>query len=33
MGAYSHSRLREMVFGGVTAHMISKSVMPVLLAH
>jgi len=33
MGAYSHSRLREMVFGGVTAHMIAKSVMPVLLAH
>jgi len=33
MGAYTHSRLREMVFGGVTAHMITKSEMPVLLAH
>jgi nucleotide-binding universal stress UspA family protein len=34
MGAYSHSRLREMLFGGVTRHMLQNAAArPVLLAH
>jgi nucleotide-binding universal stress UspA family protein len=32
MGAYTHSRLRQLVFGGVTAHMIDKATIPVLMA-
>jgi nucleotide-binding universal stress UspA family protein len=33
MGAYSRSPLREMIFGGVTQHVIKSAAMPVLLAH
>lgn len=33
MGAYGHSRLAELVLGGVTRHMLSEPQMPVLLAH
>jgi nucleotide-binding universal stress UspA family protein len=33
MGAYSHSRLREMLLGGVTKHILSKANLPVLMAH
>ena len=33
MGAWGHSRLREMVLGGVTAHVIAHTAMPVLLSH
>jgi nucleotide-binding universal stress UspA family protein len=34
MGAYSHSRLREMLLGGVTHHILKHAVArPVLLAH
>lgn len=33
MGAYGHSRLAELVLGGVTRHMLSEPAMPVLLAH
>jgi nucleotide-binding universal stress UspA family protein len=34
MGAYSHSRLREMLLGGVTRHILQNaSARPVLLAH
>jgi nucleotide-binding universal stress UspA family protein len=33
MGAYGHSRWREMVLGGVTAHMLKHMTMPVLMAH
>jgi len=34
MGADSHSRLREMLFGGVTRHMLQNAAArPVLLAH
>lgn len=34
MGAYSHSRLREMLMGGVTRHILKNAVArPVLLAH
>jgi nucleotide-binding universal stress UspA family protein len=34
MGAYSHSRLREMLLGGATRHILANaSVRPVLMAH
>ena len=34
MGAYSHSRLREMLVGGVTRHILKNAVArPILLAH
>ncbi len=33
MGAYSHSRLRESVFGGVTNDIVNAGQMPVLMAH
>ena len=33
MGAYSHSRLREMILGGVTKYVIEHAELPVLLAH
>jgi nucleotide-binding universal stress UspA family protein len=34
MGAYSHSRLREMIFGGATRHVLQNAmVRPVFLAH
>ena len=33
MGAYGHSRLAELVLGGVTRTMLSDPAMPVLLAH
>jgi nucleotide-binding universal stress UspA family protein len=33
MGAYSHSRLREMIVGGVTKYVIEHAELPVLLAH
>jgi nucleotide-binding universal stress UspA family protein len=33
MGAYGHSRLREIVFGGVTEHVLNGVDLPVLLAH
>ena len=33
MGAYTHSRVREMIFGGVTDHVLQASKIPVLLAH
>ena len=34
MGAYSHSRLREMLLGGATRHILKNaSARPVLLAH
>lgn len=33
MGAWGHSRLREMVLGGVTAHVSRHSTLPVLMAH
>ncbi|MGH1483566.1 MAG: universal stress protein [Geminicoccales bacterium] len=32
-GAYSHSRLREMLLGGVTKHILSHAHLPVLMAH
>lgn len=33
MGAYGHSRLREMVLGGVTQSVTAKSTVPVFMAH
>ncbi len=33
MGAWGHSRMREMILGGVTAHVIREAGLPVLLAH
>jgi nucleotide-binding universal stress UspA family protein len=33
MGGYTHSRLRELIFGGVTAHMIRDAAIPLFLAH
>lgn len=33
MGAWTHSRLRELVFGGVTAHALRAARIPVLMAH
>ncbi|MCW5748074.1 MAG: universal stress protein [Alphaproteobacteria bacterium] len=32
-GAYTHSRLRQFVFGGVTNHLLAKATIPVLMAH
>jgi nucleotide-binding universal stress UspA family protein len=33
MGAYGHSRLREMVLGGVTRTMLQRMTIPVLFSH
>ncbi|HUB44901.1 MAG TPA: universal stress protein [Acetobacteraceae bacterium] len=33
MGAYAHSPLRELVFGGVTRRMIDRADLPVLMRH
>jgi nucleotide-binding universal stress UspA family protein len=33
MGAYSRSRWRQLVFGGVTEHMLFKTDLPVLMLH
>jgi nucleotide-binding universal stress UspA family protein len=33
MGAYTHSRLRQMILGGVTKHVLGHATLPVLLAH
>ena len=33
MGGYGHSRMREMILGGVTRHVLSNATLPVLMAH
>ena len=33
MGAFGHSRWRELVLGGVTQHMLENMTMPVLMSH
>jgi nucleotide-binding universal stress UspA family protein len=33
MGAYGHSRLREMILGGTTREVLNRSTLPVLMAH
>lgn len=32
-GAYSHNRLRELILGGVTRHVLQNAAIPVLMAH
>jgi nucleotide-binding universal stress UspA family protein len=32
-GAYTHSRLRQMIFGGATSHILSAAELPVFMAH
>jgi len=32
MGAYSHSRLRQLVLGGVTRHVLEHASLPVLMS-
>ncbi|HVA14954.1 MAG TPA: universal stress protein, partial [Stellaceae bacterium] len=32
-GAYTQSRLRQMIFGGATRHIIMEANIPVILAH
>jgi nucleotide-binding universal stress UspA family protein len=33
MGAYGHSRLRELILGGVTRRILESMTVPVLLSH
>jgi nucleotide-binding universal stress UspA family protein len=33
MGAYGHSRLRQLVLGGMTRHMLTHMTVPVLMSH
>ena len=33
MGGYGHSRLREVIFGGFTRHVMNGASLPVLMAH
>lgn len=33
MGAYTHSRMRQMILGGVTSHVLTACAVPILLAH
>lgn len=33
MGGYGHSRVREMILGGVTRNLLSSAPMPLLMAH
>ncbi len=33
IGAYGHSRLRELVLGGVTRHLLRHMTIPVLMSH
>ena len=33
MGAYSHGRLRESLFGGVTRRLLTESRVPLILGH
>ncbi|MDH3474801.1 MAG: universal stress protein [Rhodospirillales bacterium] len=32
-GAYTHSRLRQLIFGGATSHILAEADLPVLMAH
>jgi nucleotide-binding universal stress UspA family protein len=32
MGAYGHARVRELVFGGVTRHVLNTAILPVLFS-
>ena len=33
MGAYGRSRMREMILGGATRHILSHMTLPVLMSH
>ena len=33
MGAYTHSRMRQLILGGVTRHVLETASVPVLMAH
>jgi nucleotide-binding universal stress UspA family protein len=33
MGAYTHSRVRQLILGGVTSHVLSAATIPVLMSH
>lgn len=33
MGAFTHSRLRQIIFGGITRHVMENAQIPLLLAH
>jgi nucleotide-binding universal stress UspA family protein len=33
MGAYTHSRMRQLILGGVTRHVLANATLPVLMAH
>ena len=33
MGAYTHSRVRRLILGGVTNHVMSNAAMPILMGH
>ncbi len=33
MGGYTHGRVRQMMFGGVTQHVLHHAQLPVLLVH
>ncbi|MEK9722432.1 MAG: universal stress protein [Rhodospirillaceae bacterium] len=33
LGAYGHARWRELVMGGVTAHILEHMTVPVLMSH
>ncbi|MCB1745275.1 MAG: universal stress protein, partial [Gammaproteobacteria bacterium] len=33
LGGYGHSRLRELVLGGVTRHVLENTAVPVLFSH
>lgn len=33
MGAYSHSRVRELILGGVTRHVLASTDLPIFMAH
>lgn len=33
MGAYSHNRLRQLIFGGVTRHVLESATLPVFMMH
>jgi len=33
MGAYGHSRIRELILGGTTQHILEHTNLPVLFSH
>jgi nucleotide-binding universal stress UspA family protein len=33
MGAYTHSRVRQLILGGVTRHVLAEAAVPLFMAH